>query len=420
MSQVDEGLIHAWLDGQLPADDASRVERLVASDAEWAAAAAEARGLVAGASRILGALDHVPSAYAGGHLERNAPHRPSVSRVSWGAPWVRAAAAVVLVAGISSVVWMRMPQNPTSTRDRDTPGMMPGPASPSASPPAPSAPTGVGAETGARGEVKQTTSPAGAGAAVADSGFAARVARSETQPDVRVAVRRDTMNLRADDTARARAANELIAGRAAPVTRPAPLVEHGVVGALSRVTMDSPAKALGEGAIDALLAGCWIQIDSTPLPAEVARQADPVGGGGGGRGGRAAGAGRGGATGADARGPLEREEARRTVVVYRFIAPVATDLIAAARPPAPPAASPIPLTARAQESLAAPVPVLMNAQTRLLQDSSYVAEFVDARGRTELAFTVTGDTLRGRSRLTSNTVALPERMFVAVRTACPQ
>ena len=59
MPRPDEGVIHAWLDGELGAEEAARVERLVADDPEWAAAAAEARGLVAASSRILAALDVV-------------------------------------------------------------------------------------------------------------------------------------------------------------------------------------------------------------------------------------------------------------------------------------------------------------------------------------------------------------------------
>lgn len=60
MSHPDEGLIHAWLDGELDAEEAARVERLVAEDAAWAAAAAEARGLIAASARILSHLDSVP------------------------------------------------------------------------------------------------------------------------------------------------------------------------------------------------------------------------------------------------------------------------------------------------------------------------------------------------------------------------
>jgi anti-sigma factor RsiW len=47
MPHPDESLLHAWLDGELDAADVRRVEALVASDPAWAAAAAEARGLVA-------------------------------------------------------------------------------------------------------------------------------------------------------------------------------------------------------------------------------------------------------------------------------------------------------------------------------------------------------------------------------------
>src|SRR5437763_11225994 len=56
----NEGTIHAWLDGALDAEEAARVEEHIAQCATCSAAVAEARGLVAGASRILGALDYVP------------------------------------------------------------------------------------------------------------------------------------------------------------------------------------------------------------------------------------------------------------------------------------------------------------------------------------------------------------------------
>ena len=58
---LDEGTIHAWLDGALDADEGARVERHAASCAACAAMVAEARGLVAAASRILTRLDDVPA-----------------------------------------------------------------------------------------------------------------------------------------------------------------------------------------------------------------------------------------------------------------------------------------------------------------------------------------------------------------------
>ncbi len=60
MEHVDEGTIHAWLDGALAADEGARIAAHIAGCASCAAAVAEARGLIAASSRILSALDDVP------------------------------------------------------------------------------------------------------------------------------------------------------------------------------------------------------------------------------------------------------------------------------------------------------------------------------------------------------------------------
>ena len=57
MQHLDEGIIHAWIDGELPPDEASRVEAHANSCAACGALVAEARGLVAASSRIVSALD---------------------------------------------------------------------------------------------------------------------------------------------------------------------------------------------------------------------------------------------------------------------------------------------------------------------------------------------------------------------------
>ena len=57
----DEGTIHAWLDDALDASSAASLETHVATCAECAERVAEARGLIAGASRVVGALDDVPA-----------------------------------------------------------------------------------------------------------------------------------------------------------------------------------------------------------------------------------------------------------------------------------------------------------------------------------------------------------------------
>lgn len=61
MQHLDEGTIHGWLDGALSPDEAARVEAHVGSCTACADAVAEARGLIAASSRILTALDDVPS-----------------------------------------------------------------------------------------------------------------------------------------------------------------------------------------------------------------------------------------------------------------------------------------------------------------------------------------------------------------------
>jgi len=116
MPHPDEGLIHAWLDGQLPPDEAARVERLVATDPAWAEAVAEARGLVAASSRILAALDHVPA----GVIPQGTASRPA-RRLPW---WTKAAAAVVLVVGGSVVVMQRAPDPMTTPAAVQTPAIL--------------------------------------------------------------------------------------------------------------------------------------------------------------------------------------------------------------------------------------------------------------------------------------------------------
>jgi hypothetical protein len=103
MSRPDEGLIHAWLDGELDAAEAARVEALVKSDPAWAAAAAEARGFIAASARIVSALDHVPANV----VPKPAPAAQRHSGYR-GANWwtLRAAAALVIVAG-TAVLYSR-------------------------------------------------------------------------------------------------------------------------------------------------------------------------------------------------------------------------------------------------------------------------------------------------------------------------
>ncbi len=92
----DEGSIHAWLDGEIDADDAIRLEEHVRTCATCTAAVAEARGLVAGASRVLGMLDDAPAP-----LIRPAPTPAPRASKAWRfrvTPARSAIAAMLLVA----------------------------------------------------------------------------------------------------------------------------------------------------------------------------------------------------------------------------------------------------------------------------------------------------------------------------------
>lgn len=61
MQHLDEGTIHAWLDGALVGDEAAAVARHVDECRECAAMVAEARGMIAATGRIVSALDDVPA-----------------------------------------------------------------------------------------------------------------------------------------------------------------------------------------------------------------------------------------------------------------------------------------------------------------------------------------------------------------------
>jgi hypothetical protein len=99
MNHIDEGTIHAWIDGAVDAAQSREIESHVAECSVCAEAVAEARGLVAGASRILLALDDVPAGVT--------PKRAPVHKRQWrAAPWVTGiAAALVLAIGVTT--WNR-------------------------------------------------------------------------------------------------------------------------------------------------------------------------------------------------------------------------------------------------------------------------------------------------------------------------
>lgn len=96
MQHPDEGTIHAWIDGELSQDEATTLEAHLAECTECSASVAEARGLVAASSRIVSALDIVP----GGVI----PAAPARRKPWYASAQFRAAAAIAIVAGASTLV----------------------------------------------------------------------------------------------------------------------------------------------------------------------------------------------------------------------------------------------------------------------------------------------------------------------------
>jgi hypothetical protein len=103
MQHPDEGTIHAWLDGALPPAEQAALADHVMQCPECGAAVAEARGMIAGASRIVAALDVV----RGGVLPRVEAKRGwSAWRVLRLTP-ARAAIAATLMVAVASMLAIR-------------------------------------------------------------------------------------------------------------------------------------------------------------------------------------------------------------------------------------------------------------------------------------------------------------------------
>jgi hypothetical protein len=137
----DEGTIHAWLDGALDDATSASLAAHVASCRECAERVAEARGLIAGASRIVAALDDVRTAT--GPAWGQAPAAAPAARPGAGSAWRRlrvtparaAIAATVLVALGVSLTYKRaavdteapraLQETATSARDTSAPALQP-------------------------------------------------------------------------------------------------------------------------------------------------------------------------------------------------------------------------------------------------------------------------------------------------------
>ena len=94
----DEGTIHAWLDGALSVAESARLEMHVRACAECTATIAEARGLIAGASRVVGLLDATPAPLIRPATTPTAGDGGTIWRILRVTPARASIAAVLLVA----------------------------------------------------------------------------------------------------------------------------------------------------------------------------------------------------------------------------------------------------------------------------------------------------------------------------------
>ena len=93
-AHVDEGTVHAWLDGQLSPEEAARVEAHVGGCETCSGLVAEARGHIAAATRIVNALDGVPTQVS-----------PQARRRS--RQWQLRLAAAIVVMAVGTAVLLR-------------------------------------------------------------------------------------------------------------------------------------------------------------------------------------------------------------------------------------------------------------------------------------------------------------------------
>jgi RNA polymerase sigma-70 factor (ECF subfamily) len=167
MQHLDEGTIHAWLDGALPQLDAEQVAKHAAECASCAAAVAEARGIIAGSARIVSALDDVPGGVIPGRTTRG----PTGSS-AWGRLRLtpgRAALAATILLAVSTTLTLRSSSSPSIEADSGVTADAIKPATPAAAPLARSVtldsikvPAGVGGRQGfGRQRLEQATAEDG-------------------------------------------------------------------------------------------------------------------------------------------------------------------------------------------------------------------------------------------------------------------
>jgi Putative zinc-finger len=120
MQHLDEGTIHAWLDGELPSAEREAAEAHIAQCEQCAAAVAEARGFIAASSRILMALDAVPGGVLPAAKGSSAPAgKRTPARFTVSRAWMAAAAVLILSTATAIAVRPRSDNGVATLAQRD-------------------------------------------------------------------------------------------------------------------------------------------------------------------------------------------------------------------------------------------------------------------------------------------------------------
>lgn len=221
-THIDEGTIHAWIDGALDAERSRSVEAHVRECAQCAEAVAEARGLLAASSRILGALDDVPA----GVIPASAPRKQK--RMWRAAPWVTGIAAVLMAAVVlrtSDDVMKSEPaimSAPVARIADSAPAIDTAPVVVRAAAPAP--PSAIGSVAANAPVTARRDVGAAAGAASVPSQPAAEAALAQRDLAAEAfRTRRERAQVAADVSDAERAQAQKVAGIAAAIAPPAPV-----------------------------------------------------------------------------------------------------------------------------------------------------------------------------------------------------
>ena len=229
MQHLDEGTVHAWLDGELSETESAAAAQHVAECTQCAELVAEARGLIAGASRVVSALDAGPA----GVIPRAQPaNGAGFWRRLTRSPSRMAMAATILVAVGVTLTVRRAPHESTSARPAivESPAVVSAPASSPATavgaPASPGQSSSVAAELKDRATRTPSNKPASAAApasSVGDQAAFVGAARRQSatiggSADNALADKKKDADVRRDHPVPG-AQSDLERGKAAPVAK---------------------------------------------------------------------------------------------------------------------------------------------------------------------------------------------------------